>query len=127
VFYLALKFIHVSCVVLTFSLFLLRGFWMLRGSAMLQQRWVKILPHVIDATLLISAILLTLQIGQYPGVNGWLTAKVTALLLYIGLGTIAIRRGRSKQVRAAAWLGALLVFGYIVSVALTRQPIPGWA
>ncbi len=123
--YLALKFIHVSCVVLTFSLFLLRGFWMLRDSAMLQQRWVKILPHVIDATLLTSAILLTLQIGQYPGVNGWLTAKVTALLLYIGLGTIAIKRGRSKQVRAAAWLGALLVFGYIVSVALTRQLVPG--
>lgn len=124
--YLTLKFIHVSCVALTFSLFLLRGFWMLRDSAMLQQRWVKILPHVIDATLLTSAILLTLQIGQYPGVNGWLTAKVTALLLYIGLGSIAIRRGRSKRARVAAWLGAILMFGYIVSVALTRQPVPGW-
>lgn len=122
--YLALKTIHVSCVVLTISLFLLRGFWMLRDSARLQQRWVKILPHVIDATLLTSAILLTFQIGQYPGFNGWLTAKVTALLLYIGLGTLAIKRGRSKRVKVAAWLGAIVVFGYIVSVALTRLVLP---
>lgn len=122
--YLALKTIHVSCVVLTFNLFLLRGFWMLQDSARLQRRWVKTLPHVIDATLLSSAILLALQTGQYPGVNGWLTAKVVALLLYIGLGTIAIKRGRSKRARVAAWLGAILVFGYIVAVALTRQVIP---
>lgn len=122
--YLVLKYIHVSCVVLTINLFLLRGFWMLQGSARLQQRWVRILPHVIDATLLTSAILLTLQIGQYPGVNGWLTAKVTALLLYIGLGTVAIKRGRNKRVRVAAWLGAILVFGYIVGVALTRVVLP---
>ncbi|MBU0593653.1 MAG: SirB2 family protein [Gammaproteobacteria bacterium] len=122
--YLVLKYIHVSCVVLTINLFLLRGFWMLQGSARLQQRWVRILPHVIDATLLTSAILLALQIGQYPGVNGWLTAKVTALLLYIGLGTVAIKRGRSKRVRVAAWLGAILVFGYIVAVALTRVVLP---
>lgn len=122
--YLALKTIHVSCVVLTINLFLLRGFWMLRDSAMLQQRWVRTLPHVIDATLLTSAILLTFQIGQYPGVNGWLTAKVTALLFYIGLGTLAIKRGKTKRSRIAAGLAAILVFVYIVGVALTRQPIP---
>lgn len=123
--YLTLKSIHVSCVVLTISLFLLRGFWMLQDSTQLQQRWVRILPHVIDATLLTSAILLAALTGQYPGVSGWLTAKVTALLVYIGLGTIAIKRGRTKRTRIAAWLGAILVFGYIVAVALTRQPIPG--
>lgn len=122
--HLALKTIHVSCVVLTLGLFLLRGFWMLRDSAQLQQRWVKILPHVIDATLLTSAILMAFLLGQYPGVNAWLTAKALALLVYIGLGTIAIKRGKSKQVRVLAWLGALAVFGYIVAVALTRQPWP---
>jgi len=125
VLYLTLKSIHVSCVALTISLFLLRGFWILRDSAQLQQRWVRILPHVIDATLLTSAILLAALTGQYPGVNGWLTAKVAALLLYIGLWTIAIKRGRTKRTRVAAWLGAILVFGYIVAVALTRQPVPG--
>ncbi len=124
-FYLALKTIHVSCVALTISLFLLRGFWMLQDSARLQQRWVKILPHVIDATLLTSALLLAWTLNQYPGVHSWLTAKVLALLVYIGLGTIAIKRGKTKRTRVIAWLAAILVFGYIVSVALTRQIIPG--
>lgn len=122
--YLALKTIHVSCVVLTINLFLLRGFWMLQDSARLQQRWVRTLPHVIDATLLGSAILLAWTLGQYPGVHAWLTAKVLALLVYIGLGTVAIKRGKTKRVKVAAWLGAIMVFGYIVSVALTRQPLP---
>lgn len=122
--YLALKTIHVSCVVLTINLFLLRGFWMLQDSARLQQRWVRTLPHVIDATLLGSAILLAWTLGQYPGVHAWLTAKVLALLVYIGLGTVAIKRGKTKRLRVAAWLGAIMVFGYIVSVALTRQPLP---
>ncbi|MDO9190859.1 MAG: SirB2 family protein [Sulfurimicrobium sp.] len=124
-FYLALKFIHVSCVALTISLFLLRGFWMLQDSSRLQQRWVKIVPHVIDATLLTSALLLAWTLNQYPGVHAWLTAKVLALLVYIGLGTIAIKRGKTKRTRVIAWLAAILVFGYIVSVALTRQIIPG--
>lgn len=122
--YLALKTIHVSCVVLTINLFLLRGFWMLQDSARLQQRWVRTLPHVIDATLLTSALLLAWTVGQYPGVHVWLTAKVLALLVYIGLGTVAIKRGKTKRIKVAAWLGAIMVFGYIVSVALTRQPLP---
>lgn len=122
--YLVLKTIHVSCVVLTISLFLLRGFWMLQDPARLQQRWVRILPHVIDATLLTSALLLAWTVGQYPGQHAWLTAKVSALLVYIGLGTVAIKRGKTKRTRVIAWLGAIMVFGYIVSVALTRQPLP---
>lgn len=123
--YLVIKSIHISCVALTISLFLLRGIWMQQDSPRLQQRWVRILPHVIDATLLTSAILLAIRIGQYPGVNDWLSAKLLALLVYIGLGTIALKRGRSKRTRVLAWLGAILVFGYIVAVALTRQVVPG--
>lgn len=122
--YLAVKTIHISCVVLTLGLFLLRGLWMLRDSPQLQQRWVKILPHVIDASLLTSAILMAFMLGQFPGSHAWLTAKAAALVVYIGLGTIALKRGRTKQVRVLAWLGALLVFGYIVAVALTKQHWP---
>lgn len=123
-YHLVIKTIHMSCALLSISLFVLRGWWMLRDSARLHQRWVKIVPHVIDTALLTSAVLLALDIGQYPGTHSWLTAKITALLLYIGLGTVAIRRGRSKRIRVVAWLGAIAVFAYIVSVALTRQPFP---
>ncbi len=65
--YILLKHIHLTCVALTFILFSLRGFWMLSESALLQKKWVKIAPHVIDTLLLVSAIALaiTLQISPF--------------------------------------------------------------
>lgn len=121
--YLALKHFHVTCAVLSGNLFLLRGFWMLRDSAALQQRWVRIAPHVIDTLLLTSALVMVFWSAQYPFVQNWLTAKVIALVVYIGLGTIALKRGKTKAVRVTAFIGALLVFAYIVGVALTRQAV----
>jgi uncharacterized membrane protein SirB2 len=122
--YLALKALHVGCVITSYSLFVLRGVWMLRGSALLQRRWVKIVPHVVDTLLLTSAILLALTIRQYPFVASWLTAKVIGLVLYIALGTIALKRGRTLTIRASAWIAAQLVFFYIVAVAVTHTPAP---
>jgi len=78
-------------------------------------------PHVVDTALLASALWLAWQLGR-DGAGGWLVAKVVALLVYIGLGTIALKRGRSKGVRTAAFVAALAAAGYIVSVALTRDP-----
>jgi uncharacterized membrane protein SirB2 len=121
--YAVLKLIHVSSVILSISLFILRGIWMLTDSRQLQQRWVRILPHVIDATLLFSAIFLTMSLQQYPGTHGWLSAKIVALLLYIGLGTIAIKRGKTKRVKTLAWLAAIGVFAYMVGVARTHHPL----
>lgn len=122
--YLTLKHFHMSCAAASGSLFLLRGAWMLRDSPRLHDRWVRIAPHIIDTLLLASAIALAVWSGQYPGVQGWLTAKVSALIVYIVLGTIALNRGRTKMVRFSAFVGALAVFGYIVAVALTKQPNP---
>lgn len=116
-----LKNVHVLTALISLTLFVLRGVWMLRESPKLQQRWVKIVPHINDTVLLLTAIAMTVMIGQYPFVNDWLTAKLLALLLYIILGTIALKRGRSKQIRLFAWLGALLTFAYIVSVALSKS------
>jgi uncharacterized membrane protein SirB2 len=119
--YLAVKHLHVTCAALSGSFFLLRGFWMLLGSGMLQQRWVKIAPHVIDTVLLGSAITLAVWSSQYPLAQNWLSAKVVALVAYIILGTVALKRGKTRTVRATAFVAALLVFAYIVKVALTRQ------
>lgn len=119
--YLAIKHLHITCAALSGSLFLLRGFWMLQGSPVLQRRWVRIAPHVIDTLLLTSALIMVFWSGQYPFVQNWLTAKVIALIAYIGLGTIALKRGKTRAVRVTAFIGALLVFSYIVGVAVTRQ------
>lgn len=120
--YLAIKHIHITCAVLSFVLFSMRGLWMLQGSALLQQRWVKIAPHVVDTLLLASALTMVFWSAQYPFVQAWLTAKVVALVAYIILGTIALKRGKTKTVRLSAFIAALAVFAYIVKVALTRQP-----
>ena len=119
---LLVKSIHITCVVLSYTLFFLRGVWLIQGSPRLRQRWVKVVPHVVDTTLLASAITLAIGIRQYPGVDGWLTAKVVGLLLYIGLGMIALRFGKTMRTRIAAWVAAQVVFFYIVAVALTHNP-----
>lgn len=121
--YIALKHLHVTFVVLSGLLFLVRGIWMLRDSARLQQRWVRIVPHLVDTLLLASAIGLAIVSEQYPGQMPWLTAKVVALVAYIVLGTVALKRGRTRQVRKAAFVAALASFLYIVAVAITKNPL----
>ena len=122
--YIVLKQLHVACAALSFIGFFVRGIWMIRGSAMLERRWVRIVPHVNDAVLLASAIAIAAMSRQYPFVQGWLTAKVLALVLYIGLGVMALRPGRPKPLRIGPWIAAQVVFLYIVWVALTRSPSP---
>ncbi len=123
-FYDSLKYLHVIAVALSGTLFFIRGIWMLADSPWLNRLWVRVVPHVIDTILLLSAVALMLILQQYPFVHAWLTAKVMALLLYIGVGMIAIRHGKKKSVRAVAWITALLLFAYIVIVAWRHDPWP---
>jgi len=121
---LLLKHLHVTCVVLSISGFLVRGVWMMQESPWLQKKWVRVAPHVIDTILLVSAILLAMQIQQYPFVQNWLTAKVLALIAYIVVGAVGLKYGRTKKIRIGAWLTAIAIFVYIVLVALTHQVLP---
>jgi len=116
-----LKAVHVGSAILSVSGFVLRGVWMLQGSPLLRTRATRILPHVVDTVLLLSAIALALRIAQYPFVHAWLTAKVLALLAYIVLGSIALKYGKTRRVRCMTWVAALTVFLYIVAVAVTRN------
>ena len=122
--YLSLKHFHIGCVALSGTLFLLRGAWMVRASPMLARRWVRIAPHIVDTLLLASAIGLAAWSHRYPGQQPWLTAKVLALLGYIVLGSVALKRGRSPGQRQAAFAAALALFAYIVLVAVTKRPFP---
>lgn len=122
--YMVLKYVHVAAVSASFVLFFLRGIWMMQASARLSAGWVRVVPHVVDTVLLASAIALAVLTAQYPFVQSWLTAKVLALLVYIVLGSIALRYGRTRRVRIASWVLALLVFGYIVAVARAHNPVP---
>lgn len=121
--YLVLKAVHVACAAASYGLFFVRGIWMIRDSPLRRLRWARIVPHVNDTVLLASAIAMVVLSGQHPFQQGWLTAKIVALVVYIALGMVALRYGRSRRSRIAAWLAAQLVFCYIVAVALTRHPL----
>ena len=121
--YVTIKYVHIASAMLSGSLFLLRGYWMMRDSTMLQHRVVKILPHVVDTILLASALIMVFWSGQYPFVQNWLTAKVLALIAYITIGTIALKRGGTKTQRVSAFFAALLVFAYIGLVAMTKRAL----
>lgn len=121
--YLILRNLHVGAVVASFGLFILRGLWMLAAPHRLRARWVRIVPHVVDTVLLASAIALAVQTFQYPLAQSWLTAKVLGLAVYILLGTIALK-GSTRARRIPAFLSAIIAFAYIVSVAVTRDPLP---
>ena len=118
----AIKIIHIISIILSYILFSLRGIWMIQSSPLLQLRWVKILPHVIDTILLVSAIALVAMIQQYQGFNIWISAKIGALLLYILLGMVAFRFGKTQKIKTISWILAQIVFFYIVLVALTKNP-----
>ena len=120
--YLAIKHLHILCAVLSISGFLLQGVWMMLRSPLVDHRVTRTLPHVIDTVFLGSAITLATMSGQYPFVAPWVTAKVVALVVYILLGATALRWGRTMRVRVLALLAALLVFSWIVSVALSKNP-----
>ena len=83
------------------------------------------LPQVNDTLLLISGLAMAQRLQQYPFTQPWLTTKLVALLAYIVLGSIALKRGRTWRQRALAGVLAIGCFGYIVTVALTRSAMPG--
>jgi uncharacterized membrane protein SirB2 len=120
--YLVAKNLHVGCVILSLGGFGARGVLMVMASPVLNARFVRVAPHVVDTILLASALWLCWILRQYPFVHGWLTAKVLGLLVYIVLGAVALRRGRTKGIRLAAFVGAAAAAIYIVSVALTHDP-----
>lgn len=122
-YYLALRHVHIACAVLTIALFVLRGGLMLAGSRWLQSPVLRFLPHVIDTVLLTTALMLLGIVHQYPFVHGWLTVKVVLLVVYIVLGSIAIKRGRTRPVRIAAFVAALVTVGFIYTVARAHHPL----
>ena len=121
--YGAVKLIHQTAVALSFLGFLARGLGMLADSDWVRDRAARTLPHIVDTILLLSGVTLAWQLRLSPTAAPWLAAKLVGLVVYIGLGMIALRRGRTKRQRTVAWIAALVTFGYIVSVAVTKDPL----
>jgi uncharacterized membrane protein SirB2 len=122
--YLAFKHLHLTFVLLSGCGFALRGYWMLTESVWRQRRITAVLPHLIDSGLLASGLTLAIWSSQYPFLQDWLTAKFFALIAYIIVGTFALKRGKTRIARTRFFLCALLIYGYLLSVGLTRNSLP---
>lgn len=123
--YILFKHLHLTTVALSLLGFVLRLLWRLMDSPLTKKKLVKVLPHVNDTILLLSGIVLVWYLGLYPWEQGWLAAKLIGLLCYIYLGAKALK-GQSVGQKLGYGVIALAVFGYIVTVAITKTPFP-WA
>lgn len=119
--YLLIKHLHVTAAALSILFFILRAYWSVTENGLLQKKFVKITPHIIDTVLLIAAIMLSMLLGP-AAAQPWVLTKIILLIAYIGIGTIAIKRGRTPKSRAIAAVVAVLIFIYIVGVALKHNP-----
>ncbi|MCW0350028.1 SirB2 family protein [Pantoea ananatis] len=127
-FYPLIRNLHLLTVAVTISLFLLRFYWQRTGSAMLQRRWVRILPHVNDTLLLLSGASLVMITHFYPfsPQGSWLTEKLLGVIIYIALGSVALsRRPRSDRTRWIAFIVALIALVTIIKLALSKMPLLG--
>jgi len=115
--------IHVATVMLSLFGFVLRGVLRFRGSGLINRKWLKIAPHIVDTVLIASAIILLLQASLNPLTTPWLLAKIVALIIYIGLGLVAFRFVGSRSVALWSWGMAIVVFCYILAVAVTKNPL----
>jgi uncharacterized membrane protein SirB2 len=117
-----LRAIHMSCAALSITGFVLRWIWMLNDSRLLNARASKIVPHIVDTVLLLSAIALVVIVG-FQANAAWISTKILSLIVYIVLGTFALKRGRSKGTRTVTGILAIIVFAFIASVARTHDPL----
>ena len=118
--YYLIKHVHVTSAALSLIFFVTRAWWSVTGSGLLQTRFARIAPHIIDTILLVFGVILAAMIGP---AQPWILAKIVALVLYIGVGTIAIKRGKTPRTRAMAALIAVAIFFYIVGVAIRHDPL----
>ncbi len=121
--YVLIKHLHITAATLSILFFMLRAWWSVREVPLLQHRWVKVVPHLIDTALLVLGVMLMVMLSLWPHQHPWLAAKLIALLAYIGLGTVAIKRGSTPAIRGVAAIAAILAFLYMLGAVIRHSPL----
>lgn len=120
--YMMFKHLHLTFIAISVVLFVVRFVWRLRDSEKLNKRWVKIVPHVNDTLLLVSALLLMLQINQYPLQTPWLTDKLIGLFGYILAGLVTLK-ARSRGLQVTGFVVAIGWLLFLLHVAISKQAL----
>lgn len=114
-----IKILHLTFILLSISSFVGRIYLAEKSPEMLEQKWIKIGPHVVNTFLLITGFTLVFQGSWLSAEYGWIVAKLIALVAYVGLGIVAIKS--QGELRWKAFAGALACFVYIAVVAVTKN------
>lgn len=122
-FYPQIKHVHILLALASGTLFALRGAGVLAGM-----RWPNALPvrwtsYTVDTALLTAALMLLTILPGAMFANGWLTAKIVLLVIYIVLGVFAIKRGRTRTAKAWFYVGALATFAMVYTIARAHHPL----
>lgn len=120
--YIALKHLHLTFVVISLLIFFVRGVFLFINSPLLTKKIMKIAPHIINTIMLVSGVVLAVNLGMKPGEHPWIMAKIIGLIVFIVVGVGAFKV-RNRLLQKILWIDALVVFGYIVSVAITKNPM----
>jgi uncharacterized membrane protein SirB2 len=121
--YLTLKYLHIICVAGSFSLFFIRGIWLLRSYPHAQEPWIRALPHVIDSLLVASAIGM-LALGPKGVWDGnWMLVKVVLVVVYAVMSVLLLRLAKGKVQKILLWVAALLVFLFATTVSVLHHPL----
>jgi uncharacterized membrane protein SirB2 len=126
-FYSQIKSVHIACVVLSGMLFLLRGAGVLAGARWPMALPVRLLSYTIDTALLTAALMLLTILPSGVFANGWLTAKIALLLVYIVLGSFALKRAQTRGARLGCFLAALALYAFMYTIARAHQPLGAFA
>lgn len=125
-FYAQIKWVHIITVLCSGSLFLLRGLLVQAGKPRIAMAApVRYLSYTIDTTLLTAALMLVSVLPSAVFANGWLTAKLILLVVYVILGTFALKRGRTPRARTIYYVAALATFVAMYGIARMHNPL-GW-
>lgn len=122
-FYVQIRWMHVAAILASGGLLLIRGLAIQAGARWPMVASVRYLSYSVDTVLLSAALMLLTILPRAVFANGWLTAKLCLVAAYIVLGSYALRRGRTRRVRAICLAGAVLTYGSIVAMAWTHDPL----
>ncbi|HEX4854904.1 SirB2 family protein [Arenimonas sp.] len=122
-FYLQIKLVHIAAVLASGGLFALRGALVLAGVRWAMAAPLRYLSYSIDTVLLTAALMLLTALKLNPFVIPWLSVKLALLVLYVVLGSLALKRARSRRARAIYYGAALATFGFMYFVARAHHPL----
>jgi len=117
------KHLHLTAIALSFALFAIRYFLLMRSSKLQHKKWLKITPHIVDTVLIISIVLLCVELSLYPFVNEWATSKLIGLVLYMLSVAFALKWARNNAMRLVGFAGAVAWLTITASIAVSKNTL----